>query len=594
MASSPSSESFRYGSLPTLTSFRVAELLPGKADDPVSCSLHQVDWPNQLDYEAVSYAWGNPDLTEPVAVHGKRVEVTQNLHVCLKHLRYENRSRFLWVDALCINQKDIPERGAQVKQMRKIYESAKTVVIWLGPDTEGHAAVAIDAVRHITRFLCKQLHILPENLASVEEVYHDVLFRNRNKITRPGECESVNKEMWQALLWLYKQPYFTRVWVIQEINANKSRIAHCGNKTIEWDAIELVAGYIILDPDFSKANKFTEAYCWWASTAPSELRQAKNWLHMLYLASNFEALDARDVVYGLRGMMNCEEGGELLDPDYNKSKTEVYRQTVKAAFINYKTTNALLYVSGVEDPSWIPRWNEPMLFRNPFRFGKPVPWKPAGNSPAKWRIDEDKNILSLKGFVFDSIESVEPYFETFFTSASMISKGRKLELNSAWHRILRTMADNPSHVPLNNSTLTAAAVSFSFGLDDTCEKTDEHPLFCNFVAYLKKVLDDEIYNTYISRDTSEECKEGNGDDFGKPVWDFNYPEASFFITKGKSVGCSIALTAPGDLVFVPFGCTYPLVLRPNRDQFRIRGFCFVPGIMKGEIEEITEREVEIC
>jgi Heterokaryon incompatibility protein (HET) len=493
-----------------------------------------------------------------------------------------------------INQTDIPERGAQVKQMRRIFESAKTVVIWLGPDNQAHQApLAIDSVRQITNFLCQKLGISFEDLMSEEEVYHEIIFKNKGQIPLPHECDFVTKDMWESLLWLYKHPYFTRLWAIQEINATKYRMAHCGSEIIQWVAIELVAGYIILETTFSKSHGFTNAFCWWASTAPSGLRQAKNWLHMLYLASNFAATDPRDVIYGLRGMMKSEEAGWLLDPDYSKSTLQVYRDSVEAAFIDYKTTNALLYVSGVEDPSWVPRWDRPMLFRNPFRFGKPVPWKPAGESRPVWSIDKDANVLSLTGFVLDSIEFVEPYYETFFGSTMIASDEGKLELKQAWHRILGTMTKSLSHIPFSNSILAATATSFSFGLDKMCDPTDERCLFHNFVAYLKNVLDEETYNKYISLDTSEECKDGNGDAFGKPVWDFEYPVASFFITKRKMIGCSVTSTTPGDLVYVPLGCVYPLVLRPDSDQFRIRGFCFVHDIMQGEKQDSPGRVVEI-
>lgn len=91
---------YRYETLPTPTSFRVVELLPGKTDDPISCLLHQVDWSNLRDYEAISYAWGDPNAKAPIIVYEKIVEVTKNLHAGLTHLRYEDRSRFLWADAL--------------------------------------------------------------------------------------------------------------------------------------------------------------------------------------------------------------------------------------------------------------------------------------------------------------------------------------------------------------------------------------------------------------------------------------------------------------------------------------------------------------
>lgn len=93
-------ESCQYDDLPTQTSFRVIELLPGEEGNPVSCLLHVVDWSNALEYEAISYAWGDQSARAPVTCHRKRVEVTQNLHRGLTHLQFQDQSRFLWADAL--------------------------------------------------------------------------------------------------------------------------------------------------------------------------------------------------------------------------------------------------------------------------------------------------------------------------------------------------------------------------------------------------------------------------------------------------------------------------------------------------------------
>ena len=93
-------EPYQYGDLPSPTSFRVAELLPGKEDDPISCLLHVVDWSNWLEYEAISYAWGDPNARASIICDGKIIEVTQNLHRGLTHLRFQDRSRFLWADAI--------------------------------------------------------------------------------------------------------------------------------------------------------------------------------------------------------------------------------------------------------------------------------------------------------------------------------------------------------------------------------------------------------------------------------------------------------------------------------------------------------------
>ncbi|KAK3367648.1 hypothetical protein B0H63DRAFT_515459 [Podospora didyma] len=43
------------------------------------------------------------------------------------------QSKFVWIDAICINQDDLDERPAQVKLMGAQYSQAERVVAWLGP-----------------------------------------------------------------------------------------------------------------------------------------------------------------------------------------------------------------------------------------------------------------------------------------------------------------------------------------------------------------------------------------------------------------------------------------------------------------------------
>jgi len=137
--------------------------------------------------------------------------------------------------------------------------------------------------------------------------------------------------------------------------------------------------------------------------------------------------------------MMVSDGTKLLDPDYSKSTVEVYRDLVEAAFVNFRNTDVLLYVTGNDSPSWIPRWDRPMLFRNPFRFGRALPWKPAGETKPIWNIDKKLNILSLSGFVVDPIKFVESYDESFFSNVMTKSDGGRNVLKQVWQRILKTM-----------------------------------------------------------------------------------------------------------------------------------------------------------
>jgi hypothetical protein len=76
-----------------------------------------------------------------------------------------------------------------------------------------------------------------------------------------------------------------------------------------------------------------------------------------------------------------------------------------------------------------------------------------------------------------------------------------------------------------------------------------------FLAYLGIVLDEQAYQQYISPELSKEAEQADGYQFGKPVWDFNYPDSSIFITEKGMIGCCVSTTNPGDIITAPFGST---------------------------------------
>jgi hypothetical protein len=59
------------------------------------------------------------------------------------------------------------------------------------------------------------------------------------------------------------------------------------------------------------------------------------------------------------------------------------------------------------------------------------------------------------------------------------------------------------------------------------------------------------------------------------------------------MGCSISSARPGDVVYVAYGSTYPLILRPDGKEFRIRGFAYVHGLMQGEQKDSEVQVLKI-
>lgn len=124
-------------------SIRLLKLLP--SDDfgsSLCCELFHEDLENSVPYEALSYTWGDDPETVDVLVNGCFFPVTVNLDAALRALRLSDKPRNLWVDAICINQKNIEEQGKQVGIMWKIYKAADCVVVWLGPE-EGDSSIAM-------------------------------------------------------------------------------------------------------------------------------------------------------------------------------------------------------------------------------------------------------------------------------------------------------------------------------------------------------------------------------------------------------------------------------------------------------------------
>ena len=131
-------------------------------------------------YEALSYTWGSSDKPRSISVDKQNLAVTENLHAALLRLRDRSLERIIWVDAICINQENLDERGQQVQLMVKIYSRATRVLVWLG-EREDDSDTALERIR-----------IAAEN-------------ESMNFLD--------NKTIQQAVLKLLQRPWFRRIWV---------------------------------------------------------------------------------------------------------------------------------------------------------------------------------------------------------------------------------------------------------------------------------------------------------------------------------------------------------------------------------------------
>jgi hypothetical protein len=84
--------------------------------------------------------------------------------------------------------------------MLRIYQAAKAVLVWLVPDSEEHyAQLAVDSVRTISDFICQKVGVSVSDLSSFGDVYQEVVFKNRDSLPLPNECDFATEAMWKAL-----------------------------------------------------------------------------------------------------------------------------------------------------------------------------------------------------------------------------------------------------------------------------------------------------------------------------------------------------------------------------------------------------------
>lgn len=148
---------------------RILELLPAAVvKSPIRCNIKEIRLADarrsQNAYEALSYVWGSPDTKHPIycGSDGAILKVTTNCWTALRALRRRRRSRILWIDAICIDQRaeerPVQERNEQIKLMGEVYHRAMGVVVWLGTGRL--------SARHV--FAASVISVMDPLLSSVE------------------------------------------------------------------------------------------------------------------------------------------------------------------------------------------------------------------------------------------------------------------------------------------------------------------------------------------------------------------------------------------------------------------------------------------
>jgi len=349
---------------PAKSDIRLIEILSARNDGLVECKLSTVSLDKNPKFFALSYVWGKVETGVKINLEGRTITVTTNLEAALRQVAYHwsvinpdrDVSSFrLWVDAICINQRDPYERASQVQFMRRIYRSAELVLSWLGPDDR---SIAFGTIK-----------IIADQVRRCDADGPLEFFKLEWMRGYPNLCEHhatvkglIKNVLWAAFSDLLLASYWRRVWIFQEV-ALAHRLLMMGpdHCTLDWMELELVCLRLenfrsslkdislgTIKPDFVshivwhaltnsldlsdfsrifRARFFRDSLGNGRENANSrtvDRLDSEGWVISAY-AGDLLATDPKDHIYGLLGLT-----GIRITPDYSLSKNaaDVYIEYV--------------------------------------------------------------------------------------------------------------------------------------------------------------------------------------------------------------------------------------------------------------------------
>ncbi|KAH8588443.1 heterokaryon incompatibility protein-domain-containing protein [Bisporella sp. PMI_857] len=531
-------------------SIRLVELLPGAGNDPILANT-QYGKITSSKYEALSYAWGDPQLSASMSLDSRSFAITENLHLALTHLRLLDRPRMLWVDAICINQADNAEREQQVSQMYAIYKHASTVLIWLGIAPRGTASAFAPIKKKIGEFTAFEM---PTRVNKGTRA-HAVLF------------ELISRSWWQ------------RTWVVQELVAAKKVQIQCGPHKISLLKFDELIHKLEVErtPDttmFPSSSKLKKEHLLVDAQRLIHLRDRKTFnsnpehglLSLAYQFRRRQVSDGRDKLYALLGLLNNKDE-VLITPDYTLDEEVVFKRFAKAWINHYKRLDIFAVPSEDETLKWYPSWsqysgNYSRSLITPFwDIGldpeiPPPPWgknnfSAAGHTAVDFLCTTNNDIISLRGFTYDTVTAVG-------MSCEFMLIRWKFDYDACmgdWQRLTREVID-----------------TWDSSIEDKFNLTTTAGLF------KRPHLNISDYRGDYTTARNAACK-----------------SRRFFVTTKGMLGLGPTITEPGDQVCMLMGAPVPFLLRESATEYISNSGEIVPGRISAErsSEKFSEQQANI-
>ncbi|KAK5699511.1 hypothetical protein LTR97_005639 [Elasticomyces elasticus] len=489
---------------------------------------------------------------------------------------------------------DTNERNLQVRAMGNIYSLAWDVRIWLGD--------------------------LPDTPPPTEQ--------RTEKEERRATAEQLLRVLNSA-----EPAWWTRTWCIQEfMMARQDPLVFFGAVEIRWTQMvklgarikddkvglsSLADGFRWDSPREEKDPLEDIGQAFYSYQRIKHMTDNRSLASMGWAISQTQATDPRDKVYSLLGLIDPTESA-LITIDYNKEPTWVFAEATYASIVATGNLNILHLVKQEKSvditlPSWTvdfshaykaaeARWIRSGDFSQYLFANKPLPWcRIQDRNFAKALLTVKRRSLVVTGLQFDTVaqaireRSRGQYWDEMVSGAKNLLKA-PLEL----------MSDRPIMLTKHEQALFDSILSLVAGGDPysaLAASKQEHTTMSEQGG--SQALESEESGTqmlsYRLFDVwSRRFLRGHVSGLTKVAWRqyglwklyFRHLSGgdTFFITRKGFIGLGHKKCQVGDVVALPYGSRYPVLLRPDNDNYRrfgFLGFTYVNGVMNDELRKVV-------
>lgn len=585
---------------------RLVCIAPASHDTPIVCNLIQTSLNDDCHYLALSYVWGDPSRTLPIQVDGQTFNVTENLEAALRHLRLISTARSFWIDAICINQRNIAERSQQVELMGAIYGSAAQVQVWLGLET-GSGTRILEAVDRMGQ---KIIEVgLDQRL--VQQPDRETTERLIAIIAAEFKHQYTNGVWLEELKGILARPWWSRVWVQQEFALAKSAYFVCGPTSVHWrflDMVMIALHYLDSDTTFAysshddKRNIRDDQ----GNIISLRFQHENGWRMSLFTLvfqhgklRDLKATDPRDHIFGFLGLADKAHG---FRPDYSLSVDVLACRFAKAHICHVEERRRRLWVlsfaqkKNLKDtaglPSWALDWSSPLdPHIVPTLFGSLQIYFPCGREiPPELPTFSENNpkVLPVTGTCFGTVEhfgaSERLVFSKFLQSSELEvllrGCGDLLEEAQNYVKVTKpTRQTGESQVddskPLWRTLVLDRNLIFS-----TPEQRANSETFRRFLVLSRG-------SEYLPEDYMPSSHEQTRRiKYTTPLLKAlkkTLHHRQMFRSSAGHICIGPETVEAGDKLCILIGAEVPFILRSHRDHYLLVGEAYVDGAMDGEV-----------